>query len=246
MNTIPPNNHNAPATGQDVPPRKRVDGATLSRLFQQLAPLTKDLLTFESKASAVCASFELDPATSTEIVGSFKQQLSADQTHEPRCVQGYRAIGLQSLTPSFNLFRTPPAVTSGPTAPESIVERAPNTLALETTVSIPVRHQRPFISGPKGSTIWYTTASNQPISSPPNSLPASSGILYIHTDLSTKANQVWLCNINARWTDITTMDNVKHPSITDRVLLLRSDGIPSWLTSTNYATVQSRKEKAGR
>ena len=178
-----------------------------------------------------------------EIVGSFKQQLSANQTQGQRCVQleNHRVIGLPLLTPNFSLFRTPPAATSGPTANEPI----PDTSAPETTISIPVRHQRPFVSGPKGSTVWYTTASNQPISLPPASLPTSSGILYIHTNLTTNTNQVWLCNINARWTDIGTTENVKHPSITDRILFFRSDGIPSWLTSTNYATIQSRKERAG-
>ena len=245
MNVIPPNN--APATGRDAYPGKRVDVATLSKLFQQLAPLMKDPSTFESNASAVCALFDLDPATSTEIINSFKQQLPANQAQGPRCARGCRVIRLPLPTPNFSLFKIPPAATSsGPTTPERIVERVPDTLAPETTISIPVRHQRPFVSGPKGSTVWYTTMSNQPISSPPASLPASSGILYIHTDLATNTNQVWLCNINARWTDITSTGNIKHPSITDRVLLLRSDGIPSWLTSTNYATVQSRKERVGR
>ena len=243
MSVVP---HDAPATGRDVPSRKQVNGATLGQLFQKLASLAKDPSTFESKASVVCASFDLDPTTSMEIVASFKQQQSADQTQGPRCVQSRRAIGTPSLTSSFNLFRTPPVGTSGPTTSEPIDQRASDTLAPETIAPIPIRHQRPFVSGPKGSTVWYTTASNQPISSPPASLPASSGILYIHTNLATKTNQVWLCSINARWIDITTMDSIRHPSVTDRILLLRSDGIPSWLTSTNHATVQSRKERAGR
>lgn len=41
------------------------------------------------------------------------------------------------------------------------------------------------------------------------------------------------------------MDNVKHPTISDRILLVRSDGIPSWLTKVGYTAVQGRKERAG-
>ncbi|KAF9642154.1 hypothetical protein BDM02DRAFT_3193802, partial [Thelephora ganbajun] len=209
--TIQSGNQEVPPTSQDGPPRKQVDGAALSRLFQQLAPLTKDPSNFESNAAAICASFDLDPTTSAEIISSFKQQLPVDKT------QGSN-----------------PPVTSGPTA---------NAL---TSISVPVKHQRPFTSGPKGYTVWYATALGQPISSPPASLPATAGILYIHTDLSTDTKQVWLCNINCNWADITNTENVKHPSITDRILLLRSDGIPSWLTGANYAVVQSWRDRSGR
>ncbi|KAF9652254.1 hypothetical protein BDM02DRAFT_3183963, partial [Thelephora ganbajun] len=219
--TVQPSNREVPPIFQDGPPRKQVDGATLSRLFQQLTPLTKDPSNFESNAASVCASFDLDPTTSTEIISSFKKQLPADKT------QG----------------SNPPA-TSGPTTSQSIISEPP-TNAL-TPISVPVKYQRPFASGPKGHTVWYTTASSQPLSSPPVSLPATAGILYIHTDLSKDTKQVWLCSINCNWTDVTNAENVKHPSITDRILLLRSDGIPSWLTGANYAAVQSRRDRSGR
>lgn len=64
-------------------------------------------------------------------------------------------------------------------------------------------------------------------------------------DLSKDTKQVWLCNISCNWTNITTVDNMKHPLIADRFLLLRSNGIPSWLTGSNYSTVQSRRDKSG-
>ena len=80
------NNQEVLRTSQDGPSRKQVDGATLSRLFQRLAPLTKDPLNFESAATAICTSFDLDPATSAEIVTSFKQQLPADKSQGSKCV----------------------------------------------------------------------------------------------------------------------------------------------------------------
>jgi len=145
------------------------------------------------------------------------------------------------VSPSLTSGRRPPT-TTGPTISQPISERPTNALS----VPVPVKHQRPFTSGPKGYTIWYSSASDQSLSAPPASLPATAGTLYIHTSRNDNGKQVWLCNANHGWANITTIDNVKHPSLTDRFLLLRSDGIPSWLTGTNYAVVQSRKEKPGR
>jgi hypothetical protein len=199
----------------------------LSRLFQQLVPLMADTPTFESRAAAICAAFDLDPTTSTEIIGSFKQRSQADGAQGSMYVWGRFS---PCLTADVNA--SPPA-TSGP-------------VGAPTPISIPVKHQRPFTSGLKGHTIWYTTESSLPLSSPPPSLPAISGTLYIHTDLSKDTKQTWLCNISCNWIEITTMENVKHPSIADRFLLLRSDGIPSWVTGANHAAIQSRKEKSGR
>lgn len=231
--TVQPNDREVFSTSQNGPPRKQVDGTTLGQLFQQLAPLTKDPINFESNAAAICASFDLDPATSTEIVTSFKQKLPADRTQESECVS-------KCFSPNLVLMpRSSPPVTSGPTT-SSIVGPLADALA---PIPVPVRHQRPFASGPKGYTIWYTTVSSQPLTSPPASLPAAAGILYIHGDLGKGTKQVWLCSINCSWTDITTAENMKHPSITDRILLLRSDGISSWLTVANYTAIQSRKDR---
>jgi hypothetical protein len=143
---------------------------------------------------------------------------------------------------SLTSCSSPPAA-SGPTTSGQVPNQP---TSAPTHTSIPVKHQRPFSSGPKGYTTWYTTSSNQPISSPPATLPAAAGILYLHTDLNKGTNQIWLCNINCNWTDVTAKGNVTHPSIPDRILLLRSDGIPSWLTSANHAAVQSRKVRSGR
>ena len=62
--------------------------ATMGRIFQQLVPLSKDPLSFEFTAAAVCASFDLDPTTSTEIVNSFKQGSPVDRTPASKLVTG--------------------------------------------------------------------------------------------------------------------------------------------------------------
>jgi hypothetical protein len=84
--TLQSSNRDIPQASQESHSRKQVDGATLSRLFQQLMPLTADPATFESRATAICAAFNLDSTTSTEIVSSFKQRSRADSSQESRCV----------------------------------------------------------------------------------------------------------------------------------------------------------------
>jgi hypothetical protein len=226
------NNGDVPHSPREGPPRKKVDGATMSRLFQQLFPLTVDPSSFESNAAGICAAFDLDPATSSEIISSFKERLPADKSQGSTCACG-SFCRFSPLTPHSS-----PSTTGGPPIPEHQPTSAP------TPISVPVRHQRPFVSGPKGHTVWYATTSSLSLSSPPASLPATAGILYIHTNLSKDTKQVWLCNISRDWANITNVENVKHPSIADRFLLLRSDGIPSWLTGGNYAAIQSRREKS--
>ena len=71
-------------------------------------------------------------------------------------------------------------------------------------------------------------------------------MLYVHTDTTIRFNQAWLYDTNGKWIGVTGVDNVKHPTISDRFLLVRSDGIPSWVTRVDYAAIQARREQAVR
>jgi hypothetical protein len=73
-----PNDQDAhKTTHEDHSTRMNIDGPTLSRLFQNLAPLVKETsLDFDSKATVICASLGLDPVTSKEIVSLFKMQFA--------------------------------------------------------------------------------------------------------------------------------------------------------------------------
>ena len=63
------------------------NGPTLSRLLQNLAPLVKEpSSSFDSKATAICASLGLDPNMSEEIVSLFKKQFVANGCQESRYV----------------------------------------------------------------------------------------------------------------------------------------------------------------
>jgi len=111
---------------------------------------------------------------------------------------------------------------------------------------MPLKQQRPFASGPRGFTTWYSTESTQSISAPPVGLQASAGMLYVHTNTTLKLHHAWMCDTHGKWITVTGVDNLKHPTISDRFLLVRSDGIPSWLTKVDYTVVQARRERAGR
>ena len=68
---------------QDLLPTKQIDPSTFARLFQQLMPVAiNEPLAFESKAPIICASFDLDSATSADIIDSVKQQFPAIRNRE--------------------------------------------------------------------------------------------------------------------------------------------------------------------
>ena len=72
---------------RDLPPTKQIDPSAFARLFQQLIPVAiNEPLAFESKASTICASFDLDSATSADIIDSVKQQFPAIHDRETRYI----------------------------------------------------------------------------------------------------------------------------------------------------------------
>lgn len=82
-----PNDQDTHPMTQTHTPRMNVDGPTLSRLFQSLAPLINETSSgFDSKATAICSTLGLDPTISEEIVGSFKKQFVANGSQDSRYV----------------------------------------------------------------------------------------------------------------------------------------------------------------
>lgn len=84
---VTPNEQDAHTASQDRTLGTNIDGPTLSRLFQNLAPLFKESSSgSDSKATAICASLGLDPATSEDIVSLFKKQFVTNGHQESRYV----------------------------------------------------------------------------------------------------------------------------------------------------------------
>lgn len=239
--TIQPSNQGVPRTSKDGPPRKQVDGATLSRLFQQLAPLTKDPPNFESAAAVVCASFDLDPATSMEIITSFKQQLSVDESRGSKCVRGY-FFRVLPLTSSSSLPAMSGPTTSGPIVTEISANTTTPAITMNTTPT-PFKQQRPFCSGSPGVTAWYTTSSTQDITSPPPEITPEIGELHVHHNRVTDIHQVWLYGADHQWKSVTEQEKVCHPAISDRMLSMRANGTPNWITAASFTTIRGRKGK---
>ncbi|KAF9778510.1 hypothetical protein BJ322DRAFT_1025198 [Thelephora terrestris] len=112
---------------------------------------------------------------------------------------------------------------------------------LAATVSlVPFKHERPFPSGHRGATIWYSTQSYSDVLGPPSGIPGIAGNLYIHKNLSTSTQQIWLFDRDARWITVSGVAKAIHPTIVDRVLSIRSDGSPNWVTTAGFTNVQSR------
>ncbi|KAF9787395.1 hypothetical protein BJ322DRAFT_1107460 [Thelephora terrestris] len=227
--TLQSSSRDVSQASQEGSSRKQVDGATLSRLFQQLVPLMVDPPTFESRAAAICAAFDLDPTTSTEILGSFKQRSQAD--------------GAQGSIPPATSGPTIFERTSDPEPPTNALNTAPVVNPETTSLPIPFKQQRPFCSGSPGVTTWYTTSSVHDLISPPHAMTPEIGELFIHHNRVTDIYHVWLFGINRQWKCVTEQEKVYHPAIEDRMLSLRANGTPNWITAASFTTIRGRKGK---
>ena len=107
----------------------------------------------------------------------------------------------------------------------------------------PIKQERPFPSGSPGVTTWYGSSSLEDISSPAPSLNPSVGDLYVHTNRVTTRVEVWLYGMERNWECVTDVYKVYHPVIPDRVLSMRANGTPSWITAASFTTIQGRKER---
>ena len=56
--------------------------------------------------------------------------------------------------------------------------------------------------------------------------------------------QVWFYDTNARWVPVTNQIKIAHPTLSDRVLSVRSDGTPNWITPSGFTSVQQQRGRA--
>jgi len=66
----------------------------------------------------------------------------------------------------------------------------------------------------------------------------------VHNNRAEASYEVWLYNLDHSWMRADVEDKVYHPVIADRVLSMRANGTPSWITAASYTTIKGRKEKA--
>jgi hypothetical protein len=102
--------------------------------------------------------------------------------------------------------------------------------------------QRSFTSNSgSGHTIWYFGKSDANIPSPPVVPQAVTGHLYVHFNTSTNTYQYWIFGGNNLWESV--LKGSEYPLNHDRILSIRSNGEPSWVTRASTTTTQSRKER---
>jgi hypothetical protein len=110
-----------------------------------------------------------------------------------------------------------------------------------STVPYETRDRRFASSSGSGKTTWYFAKSNTNISSPPAVPQAETGHLYVHFDCSTHTRQYWMFGANNKWKSVPK--GSEYPLNHDRVLSIRGNGEPSWVTRASISTTQCRKEK---
>ena len=118
------------------------------------------------------------------------------------------------------------------------------------------RFERPFMSSMAyGSTVWYASSGRLPLRHPPRRIAPNSGDIYIHTDTSSSGLQIWISPTYGTWKSVPAgydqtylpdrvVTAARHPLFNDRVLKMRTNGEPSWVTRQTCITLKSRKRAA--
>ncbi|KAH9001802.1 hypothetical protein EDB86DRAFT_3129628 [Lactarius hatsudake] len=102
--------------------------------------------------------------------------------------------------------------------------------------------QRPFSSNSgSGYTTWYLGRSSCSVLMPPTVPQAKTGHLYVHRDTSRNTFLYWILTTANRWERVSS--GAEHPLNHDRVLAIRANGEPSWVTRASTVTTKTRKEK---
>ena len=112
---------------------------------------------------------------------------------------------------------------------------------VDSLVPYETRERRFTSNSGSGKTTWYLTKSSTNILSPPAVPQAEVGHLYVHLDRSTRTRQYWMFGTSNEWQSVSK--GSECPMNHDRVLSIRNNGEPSWVTRASIATTQGRKER---
>jgi hypothetical protein len=164
--------------------------------------------------------------------------------HTHRCVHLTRGY-------SFCLCKLIVFLGSSVTRPQAVIEPLDSNSGIASATSSGgahtgyEMHQRPFNSSTgSGYTIWYSSRSDSSIQSPPAISQSKTGHLYVHFATLHKTYQYWMLGISGQWESVSK--NVENPLNHDRVLSIRSNGEPSWVTRATISTTETRREKVAK
>lgn len=102
--------------------------------------------------------------------------------------------------------------------------------------------------------MWYESLDSMPLAHPDATICPNVGDLYLHRDRTTGNLQLWISAVGGHWNSVPIeyiqkylpdriMMGVSHPKFSDRLLKLRANGEPSWVTRQTLATLKSRKSR---
>jgi hypothetical protein len=110
-----------------------------------------------------------------------------------------------------------------------------------SSVPYETRERRFTSTSGSGKTTWYFAQSNTNMSLPPAVPQAETGHLYVHLNCSTHTHQYWMFGTNNEWQSVSK--GSEYPLNHDRVLSIRGNGEPSWVTRSSMGTTQGRQER---
>jgi hypothetical protein len=145
-------------------------------------------------------------------------------------------IGINSSVPMCQPQIQP---ASAPSYSDGGVGVDAETHPMGSMVPYETRERRFTSSSGSGKTTWYSAKSNTNISSPPTIPHAETGHLYVHLDCSTRTHQYWMFGADNEWQSVSK--GSEYPLNHDRVLSIRGNGEPSWVTRASISTTQGRK-----
>jgi hypothetical protein len=135
---------------------------------------------------------------------------------------------------------------STPTSMSLSPSSVPSSNPVDTTTEPSYQmRQRSFSSNSgSGYTTWYFGKSNSSILMPPTIPQAKTGYLYVHLDTTRNMSSYWMISMANQWERVSP--GVESPLNHDRVLAIRANGEPSWITRASTITTKTRKEKEFR
>lgn len=160
-----------------------------------------------------------------------------------------RTSMLRSLSPLNPLARSPsPALSHSSTASPSLKSGT----VFQSNCGLTIHKDvRPFRAGNgnSGFTVWYHTSVARKMSAPPAFQEALvPGAVFLLRHPNQGISQAWVRQLDNVWAavDLRGAEEIQHPSIHDRVLVIRSDGWPSWIRRQSLRTYhcKSRRDEA--
>lgn len=153
--------------------------------------------------------------------------------------QPQRVSMLRSLSPPAVLSRSSspapsPSSTGSPSTKSGTVYRSSCGLTIHKDI-------RPFRAGNvnSGSTVWYYTSTTRKMSTPP-AFPEDlvPGAVFLLRHPTQGISHAWVRQQDDTWAavDLSGAEEIQHPAIRERVLVVRSDGWPSWITRQSLRT----------